>query len=178
MISAYFQYFLLWFAYFWSLFLYFCNCLSVSTIPTSTGEWKVTVAKQLDALEGSCVVIPCLFTHPHGNLPTSRLRGTWYLSNIPDHRIYDEDSDEIEEKFKGRTELLGQLGQNNCTLEIVKIKNFDYGPFCLQIGILQEEAQTTPTESHSFVNSCVQFKILCMLPNIIHTFYISSAHQS
>lgn len=146
--------------------LFFCDSLSVFTIPTSAGEWKVTVAKELDAVVGSCVVIPCLFTHPHGNLPTSRLKGIWYLANNPDDRIYDEDTEEVVEKFKDRTKLLGQLGQNNCTLEIIDIKDYDNGPFCLQIKILQTEAQTTPTESYSFAKNCVQFKILRMLLSI------------
>lgn len=163
------------------LALFFFNfCLSVFTIPTSTGEWKVTVAKELNALVTSCVVIPCSFTHPHGNLPTSRLKGIWYLSNNPDHRVYDEDTEEVLEKFKDRTKLLGQLGQKNCTLEIVDIKDYDNGPFCFQIRILQAETQTTPTESHSFVNNCVQFKILSMLLNIqtfFDIFLISSTHQ-
>lgn len=142
------------------------HCLSVFTVPASAGEWKVNVPKELNAVATSCVVIPCSFTHPYGNLPTSRLKGNWYLFNNPDHRIYDEDSDEVMEKFKGRTKLLGKLGQNNCTLEIIEIKDYDNGPFCLQIGKLQREAQITPSESHSFVNNCVQLKILRMLLNI------------
>lgn len=79
--------------------------------------------------------------------------------------MYDEDAEEVMEKFKGRTKLLGQLGQNNCTLEIVELKDHDNGPFCLQIQILQADAQTTPP-THSFDNNCVQFKILRMLLNI------------
>lgn len=159
----------------------FCNCLSVFTIPTSTEEWKVTVPKKLDALVDSCVVIPCSFTHPQENLPTPRLKATWYLSNNPDHHVYCEEAEEVMEKFKDRTKLLGPLGQNNCTLEIVDIKDYDNGPFCLQIEILQEEDQTGPTDSKSFVDSCVQFKIRRMLLNIqnfIDIFQIWSTHQS
>lgn len=124
------------------------------------------MAKDLDAVIKTCVVIPCSFTHPHGNLPTSRLKGIWYLGNNPDNRIYDEDTEEVIEKFKERTKLLGQLGQNNCTLEVVDIKDYDNGPFCLQIRRLDDEAQTTPTETHSFDNDCVRFNILRMLLNI------------
>lgn len=144
----------------------FINCLSVFTVSTSAEEWKVNVVKELDALVKSCVVIPCSFTHPYGNLPSSKLKGNWHLSNKQDHRIYDEDIDEVIEKFKGRTKLLGHLGQNNCTLEIVKVKDYDNGPFCLQIGIFQEEAQTTPNTTHFFVDNCVRFKILRMLLKI------------
>lgn len=142
------------------VFFHFINCLSVFTVPTSSDEWKVNVVKELDALVESCAVIPCSFTHPYGNLPSSKLKGNWYLSNKRDHRIYDEDDEEVIDKFKGRTKLLGHLGQNNCTLEIIKVKDYDNGPFCLEIKIFQEEAQTTP---HFFANNCVQFKIIRML---------------
>lgn len=152
-------------------FFHFNNCLSV-TVPTSAEEWKVNVVKELDALVKSCVVIPCSFTHPYGNLPSSKLKGNWYLSNKQDHRIYDEDNEEVIEKFKGRTKLLGHLGQNNCTLQIVKVKDYDNGPFCLQIGIFQEEAQSTPSITHFFVNNCVRFKILRMLLKIQHVINI------
>lgn len=143
---------------------HFCNCLSVFTITTSAEEWTVKVAKELDALVSSCVVIPCSFTHPYGNLPTSRLKGTWYLPNDKKPHVYDEDDDDIMEKFRDRTKLLGQLGQRNCTLEITDIKDHDNGPFCLEIGILQAEAKKN--EVHSFVDNCVQFKMIRMLPNV------------
>lgn len=141
----------------------FFHRLSVFIVPTSAGEWTIKVVEDLDALVGSCAVIPCSFTHPHKTLPTSRIKGTWYLSKRPDLRVYDEDDDEIMTKFRDRTKLLGQLGQNNCTLEIISIKDHDNGPYCLQIGLLQGEAPTAPTESHSFVNNCVHFKMIRML---------------
>lgn len=95
--------------------------------------------------------------------------------------MYDEDAEEVWEKFRGRTKLLGTLGQNNCTLEIVKIKDSDHGPFCLQIGILGEIPPHNPTDLHKFVNDCVQFKIIGMLLNIlifIDIFDIFSTYQS
>lgn len=164
-----------------NIFLNFCYCLSVCTIPTSTGEWRVMVPKELDALVTSCVVIPCSFTHTHGNLPASRQKAIWYLSSNPNHHVYNEDDEDVRDKFKERTKLLGQLGQNNCTLEIKDIKDHDNGPFCLKIDVFQDDAQNTPTDSHSFVNDCVQFKILRMLLNIqnfIDKFHIWSTHHT
>lgn len=62
------------------------------------------------------------------------------------------------ESYKERTKLLGLLGQNNCSLEIVDVKDFDIGPFCFQIEILETESDTSP-KNHSFDNDCVTLKV-------------------
>ncbi|KAG7242184.1 hypothetical protein INR49_024230, partial [Caranx melampygus] len=50
--------------------------------PVFAGEWTANVVKDLDALETSCIVIPCSFTHPKEKLPSSRLRGIWHLKVV------------------------------------------------------------------------------------------------
>lgn len=140
----------------------FCLCrflsLSLSAIssPVFTAEWKATVVKSLDALVTSCVVVPCSFTHPHENLSSSRLKGIWHLLNKQKEYVYYEDESQILEKFRGRTQLLGQLGQNNCTLKIIDVKDHDNGPFCFRI-----ELATNASNGFSF-RDCVNLKMLRM----------------
>ncbi|XP_033983489.1 myeloid cell surface antigen CD33-like isoform X4 [Trematomus bernacchii] len=134
----------------------YCLLLAAISIPVFTGEWKANVVKELKALVTSCVVVPCSFTHPGPNLPTSKLRGIWHQSNHRGNLIYDEDETSISENFRGRTKLLGHLGQKNCTLEISEIKDHDNGPFCFRI----ELAQTSSPERFSFLEDCVEFKML------------------
>lgn len=130
-----------------------------------TAEWKATVVKSLDALVTSCVVVPCSFTHPYENLPTSRLRGIWHLANKQNDYIYYEDDSKILDNFRERTQLLGQLGQNNCTLEIIKVKDHDNGPFCFRIELA--ETGTNTTDGFSF-HDCVMLKMLRMSPTSQH----------
>lgn len=130
-----------------------------------TAEWKATVVKSLDALVTSCVVVPCSFTHPHENLSTSRLRGIWHLANKQNEYIYDEDGTKVLENFRDRTQLLGQLGQNNCTLEIIEVKDHDNGPFCFRIELAQTATNTT--DGFSF-HDCVKLKMLGMSPASQH----------
>lgn len=158
------------------LFCHFHYCFSVLISLSSTEEWKARVVKELDALVTSCVVIPCSFTHPHGNVPTSKLRGIWYYSNNPDKHIYDEDVAEVVDNFKDRTKLLGGLGQNNCTLEITEIKDHDNGPFCLQIELV--DTKTSQDDKHSFTKDCVGLKMLRTSPalNCFHFCQFSTAH--
>ncbi|CAL8248704.1 unnamed protein product [Lota lota] len=101
------------------------------------------VLPKITALTGSCVVIPCTF-QPKGDLMTG-LRGIWY--NQAGGRVYHRVQSQVLNHFKGRTNLLGNVGHRNCTLEIDDIKSFDNGPFCFRAE--------TKTEKYRFNNSCV-----------------------
>ncbi|XP_035987955.1 uncharacterized protein LOC110367199 isoform X2 [Fundulus heteroclitus] len=72
-------------------------------------NWKATVVKTIEALVGSCVVLPCTFTHPEGQLPNSRLRGIWHRNDDNNEMLYHEDETKIQDSFKDRTKLLGYL---------------------------------------------------------------------
>ncbi|XP_039662657.1 myelin-associated glycoprotein-like [Perca fluviatilis] len=137
----------------------FCLLVAAIISPVFTEEWRASVVKELDALVTSCVVVPCSFTHPKENLPTSRLRGIWHRSTDKNQRIYYEDSTQVLENFRGRTKLLGQLGQNNCTLEITNIKDHDNGPFCFRIELARTETDTSTVDKFSFVESCVTLRM-------------------
>ncbi|XP_035862214.1 uncharacterized protein LOC116049324 isoform X2 [Sander lucioperca] len=142
-----------------------CLVLAAIISPVFTEEWRADVVKKLDALVTSCVVVPCSFTHPKENLPTSRLRGIWHRSTDRDQRIYYEDRTQVLENFRGRTKLLGQLGQDNCSLEITNIKDHDNGPFCFRIELARTETDTSTVDKFSFVESCVTFTMLPDPPN-------------
>ncbi|GLD63514.1 myeloid cell surface antigen CD33-like isoform X1 [Lates japonicus] len=56
--------------------------------------------------------------------------------------------------------MLGDLGQNNCTLEIAEIKNHDNGPFCFRIELARTETDTETKDKFSFVEDCVGLNML------------------
>ncbi|KAM4735264.1 myelin-associated glycoprotein-like [Anableps anableps] len=128
--------------------------------PAFGKEWTASVEKTLDAFVGSCVVLPCSFTHPGGILPTSRLRGIWHLKDKWEEIIYHEDSTKIKDSYKGRTKFLGNLGQNNCTLEITTVQNYDNGPFCFRIELVRKDNNQPTAEKFSFVEQCSELKML------------------
>uniref|UniRef100_A0A1A7YHJ0 Ig-like domain-containing protein n=1 Tax=Iconisemion striatum TaxID=60296 RepID=A0A1A7YHJ0_9TELE len=126
--------------------------------PVFGKEWKASVVPSLDALASSCVVVPCTFTHPHENLPDSRLRGIWHQNNKKEDIIYHEDRSSVLDNFKDRTKILGDLGGGNCTLEIMSVKNHDNGPFCFRIEIVKDNKPTD--QKFSFSESCVHLNML------------------
>ncbi|XP_034731333.1 myelin-associated glycoprotein-like [Etheostoma cragini] len=138
----------------------FCLHLAAVISPVFTEDWRANVVKNLDALVTSCVVVPCSFSHPKENLPSSRLRGIWHFSTDKSKRIYYQDITQVLENFRGRTRLLGHLGQDNCTLEITDIKDHDNGPFCFRIELARTETDTSTVDKFSFVESCVTLRML------------------
>ncbi|GAA6102937.1 uncharacterized protein LOC113643680 [Tachysurus ichikawai] len=88
--------------------------------------FEANVVPKISALTRSCVVIPCTFKT--GDMPIMRLRGLWYTSN--GEYVYHTGQFNVMDNFMGRTQLLGNPDEQNCTLEIDKVQSHDNGPFC------------------------------------------------
>ncbi|XP_007559598.1 myelin-associated glycoprotein-like isoform X2 [Poecilia formosa] len=127
--------------------------------PALGEKWTASVVKSLEAVVGSCVVLPCSFNYPGTLLPTSRLRGIWHLSKEDTKIVYSEDNTKVLDSFKGRTNMLGKLGDKNCTLEITDVKDHDNGPFCFRIELVKTHDNKETTEKYSFVDECAELKM-------------------
>uniref|UniRef100_A0A3Q1FJK5 Ig-like domain-containing protein n=1 Tax=Acanthochromis polyacanthus TaxID=80966 RepID=A0A3Q1FJK5_9TELE len=86
-----------------------------------------------------------------GNLPSSSVRGIWHRRDKRDEYIYHNNHTRVLDNFKGRTQMLGHLGQDNCTLEIVDIRDHDNGPFCFRIERIRTEDNKPTKDKFSFV---------------------------
>ncbi|XP_039475363.1 sialic acid-binding Ig-like lectin 12 [Oreochromis aureus] len=145
-------------------FMITCMLFAAICSSVSSDEWKATVVKSIDALVTSCVVVPCSFSHTGGNLPSSRLRAMWHEKDDKKRNIYHEDYTLIKDNFKDRTQLVGRLGQNNCTLEITGVKDHDNGPFCFRVELVRTENNDPTKDKFPFVEDCVELKMLTEPP--------------
>ncbi|KAL4657675.1 myelin-associated glycoprotein-like, partial [Arapaima gigas] len=110
----------------------------------TTVVWAANVSAKITALTRSCVVVPCHF-QAEGDFPVTRLRGMWVTTR--GGFVYHNGQTRVLDNFKGRTKMLGNLVEQNCTLEINDIKAHDNGPFCFEA---EKEGNT-----YLFNNSCV-----------------------
>ncbi|CAI5662732.1 unnamed protein product [Oreochromis niloticus] len=149
-------------------FMITCLLFAAICSSVSSDEWKAIVVKSIDALVTSCVVVPCSFSHTGGNLPMSRLRAMWhYKGKTPDtkgNNIFHSDATLIKDNFKGRTKILGELGQKNCTLEITPVRDHDNGPFCFRVELVRTENNDPTKDKFSFVEDCVELNMLTEPP--------------
>lgn len=136
-----------------SLILLPC-CVTSGLITIDIPSWLVSLSTALhvqpadvpfrfSALTRSCVVIPCSFPYQEDEPVT---RGIW--SKKTGDVIYHNAQSYVVDHFKGRTRILGDLNEGNCSLEIDDIKPFDNGPFCFH-------AERGNNDKRRFNNSCV-----------------------
>ena len=111
---------------------------------TALYELAAEVPYRFSALAGSCVVIPCSFPFQE-DLPFTR--GVWTKKRNGEV-IYHNAQGDVADHFKGRTKIVGELNEGNCSLEIDDINPFDNGPFCFH-------AERGVDERTRFNNSCV-----------------------
>ncbi|XP_076868540.1 sialic acid-binding Ig-like lectin 14 isoform X2 [Brachyhypopomus gauderio] len=79
-------------------------------------DWHVDLPAEISALSGSCLFIPCSFTHPSSHEPSD---ATWYsYSSTKYPVVYSKDPTAIIEPFRGRTKLIGDVKSGNCSLNI------------------------------------------------------------
>ncbi|XP_051521968.1 Schwann cell myelin protein isoform X2 [Myxocyprinus asiaticus] len=106
-------------------------------------HYEASVVPKITALPRSCVVIPCSFKIKEEYV--TRLRVLWVTKN--GGYMFHTGPSNILDNFKGRTRLLGNPDEQNCTVEIDKVQTHDNGPFCFRA---EKE-----NEKYSFNNSCV-----------------------
>ncbi|KAJ8404967.1 hypothetical protein AAFF_G00328880 [Aldrovandia affinis] len=81
--------------------------------------------RDISTMTNSCVVIPCTFMYPSGIRPYRGVHGIWYFGQpYPQFFppvVFKSRTDIVHESYKGRTKLLGELQQKNCTLRISNV---------------------------------------------------------
>ncbi|XP_052431919.1 sialoadhesin-like isoform X6 [Carassius gibelio] len=114
----------------------FWSCLFFLWLRVSSanaGEWSAKMPESVVGLSGSCVLIPCTFSYPANGKTYTEFTGIWYheYSTV----VYHTDTSKIINLFKGRTSLIGDLRQNNCSLNISSLRSSDAGSFMFRIEI-------------------------------------------
>ncbi|XP_026105834.1 sialoadhesin-like isoform X2 [Carassius auratus] len=100
------------------------------------------VIPKITTLHRSCVVIPCSFKMEEY---VTRLRVLW-VTDVGGYMFHTDPVDVLD-NFKGRTRLLGNPNEHNCTVEMDNVQYHDNGPFCVRAE--------RENERYSFNNSCV-----------------------
>ncbi|KAM6427721.1 B-cell receptor CD22-like isoform 1-T1 [Liasis olivaceus] len=93
-----------------------------------SATWNSTLPSSIQALEGSCVVIPCSFTFPDSwDLQESSFSVSWYQYHSWTYpEIYNSKTpSSVLQKYQGRTKVVGDLEKGNCTLSINPVQMED-----------------------------------------------------
>uniref|UniRef100_A0A6I8N752 Sialic acid binding Ig like lectin 1 n=1 Tax=Ornithorhynchus anatinus TaxID=9258 RepID=A0A6I8N752_ORNAN len=112
--------------------------LNVSRSP-DLGSWGVTCPRQLQAVQGSCLVIPCSFTFPSNiNIPDSGITLIWYhgyTSANPLVVYHSTQPELVDGRFRGRAFLQGDVKKQTCTLLLRDLTPADDGLYNFRFEI-------------------------------------------
>ncbi|KAJ6663839.1 hypothetical protein lerEdw1_009918 [Lerista edwardsae] len=124
-------------------------CLSPASV-----AWSSRLPSRIQALKGSCVVIPCSFTYPgtrdSWGGPFSVAWYQYWARGYPE--IYNSRSPgTVLAEYQGRTEVLGNLEMGNCTLSISNVRKEDALRYYVWIN--------PESVSHRFYDVTVQVEV-------------------
>ncbi|XP_059194473.1 myelin-associated glycoprotein-like [Centropristis striata] len=143
----------------YSFCVLFFWCLCFKVIQTEASQWTVKVPSTVKGLPGSCVVIPCSFNYPDpSDRRISEFTGMW--TEVSHQLIYHPDKSKVMQQYRGRTELLGDVRQKNCTLKMDPLQQSDQGPFYFRI-------EMADYEKYSYRDNPVSISMISEL-NTIH----------
>ncbi|XP_017346385.2 sialoadhesin isoform X1 [Ictalurus punctatus] len=116
-----------------SCWLFCIYVLWLKVSPARSESWNIEVPQSVVGLEGSCMVIPCLFRYPGVDRKASHFTGIWYTDSY--EKVYYPVTSKISSAFQQRTSLWGDLSHRNCSLKINPLRRSDVGPFMFRIEI-------------------------------------------
>ncbi|XP_051813399.1 myelin-associated glycoprotein-like [Acanthochromis polyacanthus] len=140
----------------WPLFYGF---LCFSVIQSEASSWTATIPSSVKGLPGSCVVIPCSFNYPAPQTPVIEFIGFWKDDT---NHIYHPHESTIQEQYRNRTKLLGDVRHKNCSLMIDPLRESDQGPFHFRI-------QMKNYDNFSYINNKVSISMMNELKPIEFT---------
>ncbi|CAL8288653.1 unnamed protein product [Merluccius merluccius] len=110
--------------------------------------WKVWLPRDISAMTNSCVVIPCTFMYPNGARTHHGVHSIWYFGQpypqLFPPVVFKSRTDVVHESFKGRTKLLGDLNQRNCTLLINNVGTEHSGKYYFRADLGGANIYTYP----------------------------------
>ncbi|XP_013907043.1 PREDICTED: myelin-associated glycoprotein-like [Thamnophis sirtalis] len=91
-----------------------------------SAAWSSILPNSIQALKGSCVVIPCSFTVPD-SWDSQDISVAWYQYHFWNYpKIYNSKTlIDVLPAYQGRTEVVGNLQKGNCTLSINPVEMED-----------------------------------------------------
>uniref|UniRef100_W5MDR2 Immunoglobulin V-set domain-containing protein n=1 Tax=Lepisosteus oculatus TaxID=7918 RepID=W5MDR2_LEPOC len=125
--------------------VFFTAIFTLSGFADLCDGWTVTLPKHMTGLRGSCMVIPCSFDYSSD--PPKNFIVVWYqYAGHGYPLVFDErNPNNVIDKFRQRTRLVGNVDARNCSLKITDL-NMSHHKVVFQ--------SATGNENRVFVSSC------------------------
>ncbi|XP_032872026.1 sialic acid-binding Ig-like lectin 12 [Amblyraja radiata] len=101
-----------------------------------SGEWSSFTPQDVTAQNGLCAQIPCHYRYP-SHLNNKPRIGIWFNSEMNNDKnvaLHSKNSYKESTKFRHRTRLSGDLGEDDCSLVIDNVTLQDAGPYFFRVN--------------------------------------------
>ncbi|XP_042663855.1 LOW QUALITY PROTEIN: sialoadhesin-like [Tyto alba] len=111
--------------------------LLATLVPPALGSWGVAYPESLRGVRGSCVMIPCTLSYPGDVAAADGIVAIWYKDySTQKVLVYHSAAQEVDARFRGRAQLLGDPATRNCTLLLRGVTPEDSGPYRFRFEIV------------------------------------------
>uniref|UniRef100_A0A8C3Y130 Sialic acid binding Ig like lectin 1 n=1 Tax=Catharus ustulatus TaxID=91951 RepID=A0A8C3Y130_CATUS len=115
-----------------------CLVLLASLVPPALGSWGVSYPESLQASAGSCLLVPCTFSYPEGVTAANGIAAIWYKDYNGQRTLvfHSATPQDVDPRFRGRAQLLGDPTARNCTLLLRGVTPGDSGSYRFRFEII------------------------------------------
>ncbi|XP_019330510.1 PREDICTED: sialoadhesin [Aptenodytes forsteri] len=111
--------------------------LLASLVPPALGSWGVAYPEVLQGVRDSCIVVPCTLSYPANVATGDGIVAIWYKDyDNQKTLVYHSAAQEVDARFRGRAQLLGDPAARNCTLLLRGVTPEDSGPYRFRFEIV------------------------------------------
>uniref|UniRef100_A0A8C7G9U7 Ig-like domain-containing protein n=1 Tax=Oncorhynchus kisutch TaxID=8019 RepID=A0A8C7G9U7_ONCKI len=142
--------------------------IPISNLP-SLSQWNVWVPRDVSAMTNSCVVIYFTFMYPATpRHPRYLVLWQTLLPALPVCGVQDI----VRESYKGRTKLIGDVHQRNCTLLISNIGTEHSGRYNFCADLVMSNTESTSILLHFVCNifhdvASIEIFAIPLLPSVL-----------
>ncbi|XP_034351829.1 sialoadhesin isoform X2 [Arvicanthis niloticus] len=111
--------------------------LLASVFSLGQTTWGVSSPNDVQGLTGSCLLIPCIFTFPADVPVPNGITAIWYYDYSGSRQVVMHSGNPtlVNERFRGRAELMGNMNRKVCSLLLKDLKLEDSGSYNFRFEI-------------------------------------------
>uniref|UniRef100_A0A8C0WFA8 Sialoadhesin n=1 Tax=Castor canadensis TaxID=51338 RepID=A0A8C0WFA8_CASCN len=115
-----------------------CLLLLATVFAPGQTSWGVSSPQEVWGVKGSCLLIPCIFTFPNTvEVPKEGITAIWYYDYSGKRQVVSHSANPtlVEPRFRGRSQLLGNMEHKVCNLLLSDLRPEDSGAYNFRFEI-------------------------------------------
>ncbi|XP_055977557.1 sialoadhesin [Sorex fumeus] len=111
--------------------------LLAASVSLGLGSWGVSSPKTVAGVQGSCLLIPCVFSFPDNVPVTDGITVIWYYDLASRRQVvtHSAQPELVEARFRQRALLVGQVQHRTCNLLLQQLQPEDAGTYNFRFEI-------------------------------------------